>query len=227
MCGRMVQAIPPATLAEVFNIEGELPNLAPSWNLAPKQPAGVVRHNPQTGERVLSVLQWGLVPSWADADHTYSTINAKAEELENKRFYRDAWRQGRRCIVPVDAFYEWRTEGKGAKQPYAIARDGEAVSALAGLWESKRLENGEVLRTFTIITCAPNNAMEPFHDRMPVILDQAVWSTWLETANLEDAARLMQPCPDDALKIWPVSRAVGNVRNNGLELLTEYKTSNN
>lgn len=207
-------------IEETFETADELSEYEDNWNLAPSQTAVVIRDNPKTGARSADILRWGLVPSWADADHQYSTMNAKSEELANKRFYRNAWAQGRRCIIPANAFYEWRKLKPKEKQPYAIARADETLLAFAGLWEGKRLGNGGILRTFTIITCPPNASMEPFHDRRPVILQPTDWKNWLNPQTpTEDAAPLMLPCPDKALKIWPIGKRVGNVRNNDAGLL--------
>lgn len=221
MCGRFAQAIPPATLQAVFHLPGPLTPLPPNWNLAPKQQAAVIRRHPKTGKRVLTPLVWGLVPSWAQADHPYSTINAKAEELAHKPFYKDAWHHARRCLIPATAFYEWQPLNSKQKQPYAIAQTDEQPLAMAGLWEAKTLDNGDILRTFTIITCAPNEALAPFHDRMPVLLPPDTWADWLGETDLPPAqvAELMRPCPNEMLRLWPVDRRVGNVRNNGPELL--------
>ena len=221
MCGRFVQALPTDVLIDIFKVEKPLPELPTNYNLAPKQEAAVIRLNPDSGKRVVTLLDWGLVPSWADENHKYSTINAKAEELTGKRFYKGAWESGRRCIIPVTAFYEWQQVDEKHKQPYAIARqDGEPL-ALAGLWEGKKLDGGHILRTFTIITCAANADMETIHHRMPVVLDKPQWSVWLgeKDMSLTEVAKLMPPSPADTLKLWPVDKQVGNTRNHGAELL--------
>jgi putative SOS response-associated peptidase YedK len=123
----------------------------------------------------------------------------------------------RRCIVPADAFYEWKAI-EGGKQPYAIARQDAQPMAFAGLWEGFKWIDGTVLRTFTIITTSANAMMAELHDRMPVILEPQDWSAWLGGVEV-DAVTLLRPAGGDALKVWPVSRQVNSPRNNGAELL--------
>ena len=197
-------------------------NLEPkaSYNLAPKQMAGVVRLNPKTKERALNELQWWLVPSWENADHKYATFNARSEDLANKKMFRDGWAAGRRCLIPINAYYEWREEGR-VKQPYAIGRKDEQLMTLAGLWEGKRLENGDVLRTFTVITAEAQGDMAELHTRIPVMIEEQDWAGWLGEEPT-DAKTLLHPPSNDALKIWPVCREVGNVRNNEPALLNVF-----
>lgn len=123
----------------------------------------------------------------------------------------------RRCIVPADAFYEWQARPDG-KQPFAIARQDEAPLAFAGLWEGWRPPEGEVVRSFCILTCPANATMRQLHERMPVVLEPAAWPVWLGEED-GDAKELMRPARDDVLRLWPVSRAVNSVRNDGAALL--------
>ncbi len=217
MCGRFASQLPAEILARLFATTGDLPNTPPSWNVAPTQAAMVVRRHPQTGERRLDALQWGLVPHFTrDLKACRRPINARAETAGSASLFRAAL-AARRCLVPADAFYEWKAVPDG-KQPYAIARADGAPLALAGLWESWRDQAGQVLCSFTIATAAANADMAPLHHRMPVILDEAAWPVWLgEQAG--DHAALMRPAPAGTLRLWPVSRAVNNVRNNGPALL--------
>jgi putative SOS response-associated peptidase YedK len=83
------------------------PNFPPSWNVAPTDPLPVVRHDRRAGERSLDILRWGLVPYWAkDIKVGFANINAMAETVDTKPAFREAF-QRRRCLVPVDGFYEW------------------------------------------------------------------------------------------------------------------------
>jgi putative SOS response-associated peptidase YedK len=217
MCGRYASFLPAAAIARLFRTVNPLPNVAPSWNIAPTQDAMVVRRHPDTGERHLDLLKWGLLPSFTkDPVHARRPINARAETVATSGMFRSAFAR-RRCLVPADAFYEWKVV-EGGKQPYAIARaDGQPL-AFAGLWEGFKWPDGTVARTFTIITTNANATMADIHDRMPVILEQNDWPAWLgEVEN--DPAMLLRPAGDDVLKIWPVSRAVNSPRNNGAELL--------
>ena len=219
MCGRYVQTMPAEVLRQLFRTTGAPPNLAPSWNVAPTQAAPVVRRHPETGERRLDLLRWGLLPRWAkDPKGARQPINARAETVAGSPMFREAFAK-RRCLVPADAFYEWKVQ-PGGKQPMAIApRSGEGM-AFAGVWEGWRgEEGGEVVRTFAIVTTDANAPMRAIHDRMPVVLAAGDWPEWLEGDN---PAALLRSAPDDLLRFWPVSKAVNSPRNNGPELLAEH-----
>ena len=123
----------------------------------------------------------------------------------------------RRCLVAADAFYEWKAMTDG-KQPYAIARTDGTPLAFAGLWEGWRSPDGETVRTFAIITTSANADMAMLHDRMPVVLEASDWPAWLGEAG-GAPADLLRPAAPGVVRLWPVSRAVNSVRNNGAELL--------
>jgi putative SOS response-associated peptidase YedK len=197
-----------------------MPWFAPSFNVAPQSTQPIVRQSRGSGEREFALLRWGLVPFWAkDAKFGYSTINARAEEAASKPAYREALKK-RRCLVPADAFYEWMKPNAKLKIPYAIALTSGEPCALAGLWESWRPPEGPPLETFTILTTDPNEVTEPFHNRMPVILEPRDYDRWLDPG---DPARppidLLRPYPAERMRAWPVSDRVGNVRNNDPALL--------
>ncbi len=217
MCGRFASTLPPDAIRALFRTAGPLPNLAPSWNVAPTQDAMVVRRHPETGERQLDLLRWGLIPFWTKGLKTArKPINARSETAGNSGMFKAALAT-RRCLVPVEAFYEWHTLQDG-KQPYAIARQDGTPLAFAGIWEGWRSPDGEVLRTFAILTTRANATMAQLHERMPVILEPDTWSTWLAPQS-DPALDLMHPASDDVLHLWPVLRAVNSVRNNGADLL--------
>ncbi len=216
MCGRYASYLPPEANRALFRATNPLVNIAPNWNVAPTQPAMVIRRHPETGERHLDVLRWGLIPHFIkDLKAARKPINARSETAATSGMFRGAL-ASRRCLVPVDAFYEWRAMSDG-KQPYAIARRDGAPLAMAGLWEGWRAPDGAIVRTFAILTTAANATMATLHERMPVILEPDDWTAWLEAEG--NAAALMLPALDDVLHLWPVSRAVNSVRNNGAELL--------
>ena len=151
----------------------------------------------------LEVMRWGLVPFWAkDIKVGFANINAKAEGIENKPAFREAFRQ-RRCLVPVDNFYEWK-KVDGGKQPYAIA-----------------LKGGERVRSFAIITTTPNELCAALHNRMPVVLKPEAWPVWLgeESADASALKALLAPFPSEEMTCWPVSTRVGNVKNNDPSLI--------
>ena len=174
-----------------------------------------MHYDAKDGQRALDVMRWGLIPYWAkDIKIGFSTINARAEEVDSKPAFREAF-QRRRCLVPVDNFYEWAKTAAG-KQPYAIALADRRLMALAGLWETWRSPAGERIRSFTIVTTVPNELCAELHNRMPVVLKPQAWPQWLgeQPANVPQLKALLVPCPSEEMICWPVSARVGNVKNN-------------
>ena len=178
----------------------------PRFNGAPGQQHWVIRQHPKTGERHLDRLWWGLIPNWTKGAAPGSKpINATAERVATAPMFRAAYAK-RRCLVPVDNFFEWaKVKGKGPKQPYAVAlRSGEPF-ALAGIWESWRPpETDEVVRTFCVVTTPANEMIDAIHDRMPVILPPQAYDRWLSTIE-PDPRDLLVPYPSDPMTMWPVS----------------------
>jgi putative SOS response-associated peptidase YedK len=159
-------------------------------------------------------------PFWAkDIKIGFSTINARAEEVDTKPAFREAFAQ-RRCLVPLDSFYEWKKTGSG-KQPYAIGLKGGGLMGMAGLWETWRSKDGERIRSFTIVTTKPNELCAELHNRMPVILKPDVWPAWLgeQPATVRDLKAMLAPYPSNDMIAWPVSPRVGNVKNNDPSLI--------
>ena len=216
MCGRARLSSDVSEIKLVFSIPPHrpTPNFPANWNAAPTEDLPVVRFDAKARERSLDLLRWGLVPYWAkDLKIGFSTINAKAESLESKPAFSEAFRR-RRCLVPIDSFYEWQKRD-GDNQPFAVALADKRLMALAGLWENWRSPDGEWVRSFAIVTTAANRLLAPVHDRMPVILDPPAWPSWLGEAPAE-APRLkalLVPYPAGKMTLWPVSKRVGNVRN--------------
>jgi putative SOS response-associated peptidase YedK len=165
-------------------------------------------------------MRWGLAPFWAkDIKVGFANINAKAEGIESKPAFRDAF-QRRRCLVPVDNFYECKKTATG-KQPCAIALADRQFMALAGLWETWRSPAGKRIRSFAILTTTPNELCAELHNRMPVVLEPAAWPTWLgeEPADAPHLKALLAPYPSEEMVAWPVSPRVGNVQNNDPSLI--------
>ena len=222
MCGRARLSSDVSEIKIVFSIPPErpAPNFAASWNVAPTDPLPVVRFDAKDGQRSLDVMRWGLIPCWAkDIKIGFSTINSRAEEIDTKPAFREAFRQ-RRCLVPLDSFYEWKKTPAG-KQPYAIALKSAGLMAMAGLWETWRSPAGERIRSFTIATTTPNELCAELHNRMPVVLKPEVWPAWLgeETADPAHLKALLVPYPSEEMICWPVSPRVGSVKNNDASLI--------
>lgn len=219
MCGRFAQKGSPRAYTAHFSLDPEAPtpNAAARFNVAPTQDALVIRFNPQVRRTELSLLRWGLVPSFAkDTARAGSLINARSESAAEKPAFKAAWEKPRRCVIPVDAFYEWRKEGS-ARQPFAIGLKTGTPMGLAGLWEGwKDAASGEWLRTFTILTCPANPLLAPLHERMPVILKRADMARFLTAPNPAD---LMRTYDADEMMLWPVSSRVNGVAHDDAALL--------
>ena len=217
MCGRARLSADVSEIKIAFRIlpERPTPNFPPSWNVAPTDQLPIVRFHPTERQRSLDMMRWGLVPYWAkDIKVGFSNINAKAEGIEKKPAFGKAFER-RRCLVPVDSFYEWKKTGTG-KQPYAIALADRGIMALAGLWENWKSPVGEWVRIFAIVTTEPNELCAELHNRMPVILAPEAWPAWLgeEPADEPQLKSLLAPYPSGGLTCWPVSMRVGTVKNN-------------
>jgi len=230
MCGRYALKSSRKAIAAWFGLEEDsLPPFGANYNVAPQTFQPVVRLSPQTGEREVVMLRWGLIPAWARSSREGAMrFNARAEDLATKPSFRDALRQ-RRCLVPADAFYEWQKLDPKTKHPHAIAMRDGSLYAFAGLWDRWREpghgdDEGEWLQTFTIITTDPNELMAPIHNRMPVIIPRRDYDRWLGSETSEDdrlPLDLLRPFPSEEMTAWRVGDKVGNVRNTEAELLEE------
>lgn len=220
MCGRFVQKTPLGEIQALFETVNPIPNAPARYNAAPTQDLAVVRFNPQTRTRALDLLRWGLVPLWAqDLAFGPKCINARSETVATNRIFADGFER-RRCLVPADAFYEWRIQ-EGKRVPYAVA-PREGVFAFAGLSDRwKNPADGLIVRSFTIVTGPANRLCAPIHERMPVILPREAWSVWLgeSPAKTNELLGLLKPCPEWLVRVYPVGAAVGNVKNDTPDLL--------
>lgn len=218
MCGRFALGIPKKRLEHVFAAQFQEPYV-PHYNIAPGQEAFVVAGG--DGGRFGVPRRWGLVPHWADDPKAgYRMINARSETVFDKPAFRDSIRTAR-CLVPVQAFYEWKNTEEG-KQPHAIGVDGCDVFAMAGImarWQDGK--TGEVVESFSVLTCAPNELVRRIHDRMPVIIAPTDWDHWLDgdVQQSEKLEPLLRPYPAMAMCSWPVSTVVNTVVHDGPDLL--------
>lgn len=212
--------------------------IVPRYNVAPKQkmPVVAVRDN----ELKIEIMQWGLVPHWSKEPKTeFSTINAKSETLEQSKLYAPYFK-GSRCLVPADAFYEWKRitleqAGKGKqsksvqKQPMCIRMKDEQPFMFAGLfsvWKDPKSE--QEIATYTIITTSPNELLQEIHNRMPVILDEKNFDQWLDRdyKDTEKLKELLKPYPAKKMKAYPVSRIVNSPANDVPDCLEPLKNEN-
>lgn len=221
MCGRFVQSSPVKRLVQAFGVEVGAAQTSPHYNVAPSQPILAVRLD-EEDRRALVVLKWGLVPRWAKDLGGPKPINARAETVAEKPMFRDAFKR-RRCLVPADAFYEWRA-GRNGKQPYCIRRQDAEPFAFGGIWESWQ-GGGERLETVSILVTGANTLMSPIHDRMPVIVPADAYLTWLSHDPLPPEAkeRLLAPPLPAGWIAYPVSRAVNQAQNDYPALMNEIE----
>jgi putative SOS response-associated peptidase YedK len=223
MCGRITQKSNPKVLGlRIATLVEPLyeADAGPRYNGAPGQQHWVIRQHPQTGERHLDRLWWGLIPHWVkEASPKHKPINATAERVASAPMFRAAYAR-RRCLVPVDSFFEWgKVAAKGPKQPYAVAMKSAEPFALAGIWESWRRPGTEdVVRTFCIITTSANALLAGIHDRMPVILDAGSFDRWLSPLE-PDPRDLLVPYPEEPMTLWPVSLRVNAPANDDAAIL--------
>lgn len=235
MCGRYASSRGPEELIEVFEVAADRTGarLDPDFNVAPTKPVYAVVARPPSGttdppQRQLRVLRWGLVPSWAkDPRIGNRLINARMETLAEKPAFRKAL-AARRCLLPADGYFEWyptRTpSGKPAKQPFFIHPADGGVLAMAGLYEiwrdPARAEDDpdRFWWTCTIITTAAPDELGQIHDRMPLMVEKQQWSEWLDPRD-RGSMELLVPAAPGRLEAYPVGGAVGNVANNGPDLI--------
>ena len=218
MCGRyrLTQAERFAEMSEVRLAW----NPKPRYNIAPTQSVPVLLDE---SPDELSELRWGLIPFWAnDMKIGSSLINARAETARSKPAFRDAY-QKRRCLVPVDGFYEWKKAG-AIRIPHHIRMADDAPFAFAGLWESwrdpLRPADAEPVRTFTIITGEPNELVATIHNRMPVIIPRDRYGTWLSAkTSAEERSALLVPYSASQMKAGPISSRVNSPRNDDASVL--------
>jgi putative SOS response-associated peptidase YedK len=219
MCGRFTQQRPTSELAEIFDAENLADDPGGHFNVAPTDEAAVVVQ--RDDRRAVTTYRWGLIPHWAaEARIASRTFNARSETIADTPAFRDSFRR-KRCLVPVDSFYEWRREN-GLRQPYRILHADGLPLVLAGLWDGWRdPETGGVRRTFTIVTTRANERIAGLHDRMPVILPRSAWATWLNPRPVDpgELHALLVPSDGEPLEIYPVVGLVNNVRNDGPALV--------
>lgn len=227
MCGRFVASTPTSRIVEIFGIEDVAPEaveLRPSWNVAPSTRIGAVVW--RDGRRRLEVVRWGLVPSWADSAAVGAKmVNARAEGLSRSRAFRGAL-AGRRAIIVMDGFYEWRSE-PGGRQPYYFSSLSGDPLAVAGLWEQWRDPEGAWLLSAAIVTCGASGPVAAVHDRMPVVLGAASLGDWLDSEALDSAgaSELLAEHPEVALVSWPVDKAVNKIANDFPDLVRRAGSS--
>ena len=223
VCGRVIQKSGPGALSlqivdGMEDRDNRWSNVPPRYNGAPSQDLWVIRRNPASGERSLDLLRWGLIPYWCRYKPKPPPINAAAETVHERPMFREAYAK-RRCILPIDGFFEWKAiKGERAKQPYAVAMKDGSPFGLAGVWENWRdPASGEWVRTFCILTTRANSLVRPIHHRMPLVLAPADYERWL--GDEPDPRDLLKPYPSAPMTMWPVSPRVNTPNNDDPSLI--------
>ena len=218
MCGCYRLSRRKQIVEEYFDSASCEEDWSPRFNIAPTQPVPVVRQNPKEPIRELSLIRWGLIPSWAkDSSVAAQMINARSETAATKPAFRDALKS-RRCLIPADGFYEWKRDGK-TKQPYCFEVNEGELFAFAGIWDRWKDPSGNWIKTCSILTTAPNAVTVAVHDRMPVILDPDGYDLWLDPGmrNVAEASELLKPSDARLMRCYPVSTRINHVVNDDKE----------
>jgi putative SOS response-associated peptidase YedK len=209
MCGRYrLSRRKQIVEAHFSSVSGE-EDWNPRYNIAPTQLVPVIRQNPKQPIRELSLLRWGLIPSWMkDPSGAATMINARSETAGTKPAFRDALKS-RRCLIPADGFYEWQRVGK-TKQPYCFEVANAQMFAFAGIWERWKDPSGNWVKTCSILTTTPNAVTSAVHDRMPVILDPGM-------QDASAASEMLKPYGAQFMRRYPISTRINHVANDDEE----------
>jgi len=216
MCGRFSFSPLAKIIEDRFDVKVDKTRYKPRYNSAPSPDLAVIS-NLNPGE--LSFYRWGLIPFWAkDKTIGNKMINAKAETITEKPSFKNSLKH-KRCLVLSDGFYEWKTLNKKEKIPYRITLKNNGLFAMAGIWDSWKDENGELINSFAIITTTPNKLMENIHSRMPVILEQKDEKKWLTESNADLLLALLNPYPEKEMTAFPISNLVNSPLNDTPEIM--------
>jgi putative SOS response-associated peptidase YedK len=225
MCGRYRLSRRKQLVEEYFDATSHESDWSARYNIAPIQPVPVIRQNPKQPRRELSLMRWGLIPSWAkDSSVAAQMINARSETAATKPAFRDPL-TSRRCLIPADGFYEWQRTGK-TKQPYCFEVNEGELFAFAGLWDRWKDPSGQWVKSCSILTTTPNAVTSAVHDCMPVILDLDSYDLWLDPGmtNVDAAFDLLKPYDARLMRCFPVSARVNHVANDDAECSAPAET---
>ena len=190
----------------------------PNYNITPMAYLPVITNEER---HHFKIYRWGLIPFWSkDPKIASKLINARAETIAKKNSFKGSL-QRRRCLIPLDGFYEWKKINK-IKQPYRIVRNDKGIFSVAGLWDTWVDKNKQTINTFTIITVPANDVVKKLHTRMPAILFEDEENIWIDNdITPKDALKLLKPFPNELMYAYPVSTKVNNIRNNSPDLVDE------
>jgi putative SOS response-associated peptidase YedK len=217
MCGRVTLTTSGERLAEEFALD-EWPKAKARYNIAPTQLIDIIRER-EGGGREVAAVRWGFVPEWSPSPSPGQAplINARCETAATKPTFRNAFKR-RRCLVPVDGFFEWKKIGK-SRQPFLFRMRSTKPFALGALWERCQSDPSARLESCVILTTAANELAAALHDRMPLIIPAEAFETWLDPGN-EDVAQLesiLRPYPADKMESMPVGKCVNDAKHDAPE----------
>ena len=218
MCGRYRLSRRKQIIEEHFETADWQEDWSPRYNIAPTQSVPTIRQHPKEPVRELSLMRWGLIPSWAkDTSGAARMINARSETAHALPAFREAMKL-RRCLVPADGFYEWQRRGS-AKQPFCFEVGDGGLFAFAGLWDRWKDPSGQWVKSCSILTTIPNSLTSAIHDRMPVILQPDSYDLWLDPGmtNTQVITELLKPYNARLMRCCPVSSRVNHVENDDVE----------
>ncbi|KAA0225161.1 SOS response-associated peptidase [candidate division KSB1 bacterium] len=211
MCGRYTNTAKLDAMQLRFDFDTDETDFVPRYNIAPTQYAPVLILD-DSGNKRLEMMRWGLIPHWAkDASIGNRMINARSETIHEKPVFKSPF-QKKRCLVLADGFYEWQKTGK-TKQPLRLTLKNRQLFGMAGLWSRWKDANGKEIKTFTIITTAPNALMKKIHDRMPVIIPPDLEDAWLQGEDLDKLQGMLVAYPAKEMAAYEVSTIVNSPKN--------------
>jgi putative SOS response-associated peptidase YedK len=216
MCGRTTLITKKEIIEKRFGVEIDF-DWVPRYNIAPSQFVPIITN--ESPDKI-TLAYWGLLPPWATDDKpAHAMINARADGISKKPFFRHAFKKNR-CLIIADGFYEWEKKGK-AKLPYRICLHSGEPFAFAGLWEPVKDDKGRMVPSFAIVTTEANEVVGKIHNRMPVILPPEKEKEWMDISRSpEEAESLLKPYPNDETNIYPVSPNVNKAIYNQPDAVT-------
>ncbi len=227
MCGRFSLKSTIKAIEDEFSIDSCEIIITPRYNIAPSQNVAVVIS--ENGKNTLKEFRWGLIPSWAkDINIGYRMINARSETINQKISYKNALKN-RRCLIIADGFYEWKAVDdpryKGNKIPYYFYLNGQKPFAFAGLWDTWKSHENQIINSCTMITTSPNQVVAEIHNRMPVILQKNIIPAWLDTDihNENKLSEWLKPYPPEEFKCHDVSKYVNSPVNDSPKCIVPAK----
>ncbi|MFD2116899.1 SOS response-associated peptidase [Paenibacillus yanchengensis] len=224
MCGRYTLTVSLEDLMLYYELSTIiLPAYEPRYNIAPTQQIPAVIHDGQANR--LGLLQWGFIPNWAkNKQMAHQMINARAESITEKPAFKTSFVR-KRCIIPADGFYEWKTTSTG-KQPMRFIPKNHHLFNMAAIYDTWISPDNEKISSCSIITTEANDVVAPVHHRMPVLLDKQATATWLDRSiqQPELLLPLLQPYAADQMEVYAVTPEVGNARLDSVHFIERYKT---